>query len=50
MADAAYVIGSEPCPLCRAKGEDSSGDNLKVYSNGGKYCFSCNKAVEKSDN
>ena len=49
MADAAYVIGSEPCPLCRAKGEDSSGDNLKVYSNGGKYCFSCNKAVEKSD-
>lgn len=32
MADAAYVIGSEPCPLCRAKGEDSSGDNLKVYS------------------
>lgn len=49
MTEQSYVIASEPCPLCRARGEDSSGDNLKVYSNGGKYCFSCAKAVEKSD-
>lgn len=49
MTEPAYVIASEPCPLCRSRGEDSSGDNLKVYSNGGKFCFACNKAVEKSD-
>lgn len=49
MSEASYVIGSAPCPYCREKGEDSSGDNLRLYSNGGSYCFSCNKTVTKSD-
>lgn len=44
-----YPIGNEPCPYCRAKGEDNSGDNCVIYSNGGKYCFSCQKTVQKSD-
>lgn len=45
----AYVTHSEPCPKCREKGLDRTGDNLKVYSNGGKYCFSCNKAIKVSE-
>lgn len=35
------VIRKEPCPQCRARGEDKSGDNLNVYEGGGKYCFAC---------
>lgn len=45
----AHPIGKEPCPYCRAKGEDNSGDNCIIYSNGGKYCFSCQKTVKRSD-
>lgn len=44
-----YVVGKEPCPFCRAKGEDNSGDNAVIFSNGGIYCFSCQRAVRKSD-
>ena len=44
-----YPIGKEPCPYCRSKGEDNTGDNCVIYSNGGKYCFSCKKTVKKSD-
>ena len=31
----------EPCPSCRKKGWDRSGDNLGVWTDH-KYCFSCN--------
>lgn len=31
----------EPCPRCRKLGKDTRGDNLAVYSDGGKHCFSC---------
>jgi hypothetical protein len=34
-------VRHEPCPECRAIGKDTAGDNLAVYSNGGKWCFSC---------
>lgn len=36
-----------PCPLCRAKGVDKSGDNLILYKQDDdsvdSYCFPCNK-------
>jgi twinkle protein len=30
-----------PCPNCREQGKDSSGDNLRLYDDGHKYCFAC---------
>ena len=29
------------CPECRRNGNDRSGDNLAVYSDGSSYCFNC---------
>ena len=44
------IIRKEPCPVCRSKGLDKSGDNLAIYADGGKYCWGpCNKAIELSD-
>ena len=34
-------IGKERCPKCAAIGKDKNHDNLGIYSDGGKYCFSC---------
>lgn len=49
-------LSKQPCPSCREKGEDTSGDNLVVYPEGrGAHCFACGyhehgngSAVEKS--
>lgn len=30
-----------PCPRCRARGADSSGDNLATYEDGSMHCFAC---------
>lgn len=35
----------QQCPRCLERGRDSRGDNLAVYSDGGKHCFSCNLHV-----
>lgn len=35
----------ENCPKCNALGRDSRGDNLGVYSDGSKHCFSCSYHV-----
>ena len=35
------AIGKEPCPKCRSKGNDTSGDNFVVYDDGHKYCYAC---------
>ena len=40
------VISRSRCPKCATSGNDTSGDNLAVYEDGGKYCFAC-KYVEK---
>lgn len=45
----ANVVRKEPCPICRRKGRDNSGDNLVVYDDGGKYCFVCEKTISLSD-
>ena len=37
----AKCISHEECPRCAARGRDRAGDNLGVFSDGGKYCFSC---------
>ena len=34
-----------PCPRCRQKGRDRSGDNLAVYDDGHSYCFSCHYLI-----
>lgn len=31
----------EPCPRCRERGNDRSGDNLIIFSDGNKRCFAC---------
>lgn len=36
-----YVIRKEACPECRKIGNDKSGDNLAVYSDGHSYCYRC---------
>ncbi len=35
------AIGKERCPACASMGRDRSGDNMAVYDDGHKYCFSC---------
>jgi len=35
------VIEREQCPACASRGQDTSQDNLAVYSDGHKFCFSC---------
>ena len=39
----------EQCPQCLKNGNDSSGDNLIVYSNGGKHCFACDFTIISDD-
>ena len=34
-------IGYEPCPKCRERGSDRAGDNVGVYDDGSKHCYSC---------
>lgn len=37
----ASFIQHTECPRCRSNGNDRSGNNLGVYSDGSKYCFKC---------
>lgn len=34
-------VGYEACPRCQESGRDSKGDNMGVYADGSKHCFSC---------
>lgn len=34
-------MGKQACPQCRAKGDDTTGDNLVMYEDGGSHCFAC---------
>lgn len=38
-------MNREPCPKCRAKGNDRSGDNLITFPDGGKKCFACGYGI-----
>lgn len=39
------IVGDEPCPKCREKGRDKTGNHLIVYSNGNKFCNRCGYKV-----
>lgn len=41
LSSDSHVIRKEPCPECRRIGNDRSGDNLAVYSDGHTYCYRC---------
>jgi len=41
MRSESHVIRKEACPECRRIGNDRSGDNLAVYSDGHTYCYRC---------
>jgi len=41
MRSESTVIRKEACPECRKIGNDKSGDNLAVYSDGHTYCYRC---------
>lgn len=43
------MISKEPCPKCRKKGEDTTGDNLVVFDDGHKHCFACNYQEQLND-
>lgn len=36
-----YVLRHTRCPECAKHGNDRTGDNLAIYSDGSEYCFSC---------
>jgi len=36
-----HVVQYKPCPQCRSKGNDTRGDNLVCYADGGSHCFAC---------
>jgi len=35
------IVGDEPCPSCRAKGGDATGNHLMRFEDGGGYCNRC---------
>jgi len=39
--NSSYVVRKERCPECKKLGKDTSQDNLAVYSDGHKWCYSC---------
>lgn len=43
------LVRHEPCPKCRAKGEDKKGNNLARYSDGSAWCFAGHKLVERAN-
>jgi len=40
------IIGDEPCPQCRERGRDKTGNHLICYSDGGKHCNRCKYTVK----
>lgn len=41
MDNESWFLRNEPCPKCREGGQDNTGDNLAVYSDGHTHCWSC---------
>ena len=35
------IVGNEPCPQCRDRGRDKTGDHLMIFADGGGYCNRC---------
>ena len=43
------IVGNKPCPTCREKGGDSTGNHMMVKDNGTGYCSRCNKHFSKEE-
>lgn len=41
MSESCYHVKNTTCPQCRSLGNDKTGDNLAVYSDGHSWCWSC---------
>lgn len=41
MSNENNFMGRTACPRCKERGNDSSGDNLVLYADGGQHCFAC---------
>lgn len=39
------VIGKDQCPECAKHGRDTSKDNMALYDDGGRHCFSCGYTI-----
>ncbi len=48
MPESCYHVKNTVCPQCRRIGNDKSGDNLAVYSDGHSWCWSCGYYVSGS--
>ena len=46
----AGIIGDEPCPQCRERGGDKTGNHLLCFDDGNKYCNRCNYFVTADGN
>lgn len=47
MQNESYVLRHEACPKCRELGNDRTGDNLAVYSDGHTWCFRCSYSTSR---
>ena len=45
----AELLRHQQCPQCAVNGQDRSGDNLAVYSDGGSHCFACGYHVHGTE-
>lgn len=45
LSNESHVVRKERCPECAKLGNDKSGDNLAIYSDGHSYCYSCGYLV-----
>lgn len=43
------MVRKAPCPRCRAKGDDNSGDNLVIYKDDSSHCFACGYTVQSKE-
>jgi len=41
----ASIVGDEPCPQCRERGGDKTGNHLILFDDGNKYCNRCHYFV-----
>ena len=46
--NSSQVVGKEQCPKCASLGKDTSKDNLIIYSDGHKHCYSCSYHIDIS--
>lgn len=40
------IVGDGPCPACRARGRDKTGNHLIEFEDGGKHCPKCKYTVK----